>query len=666
MTKRAAIYCRVSTPAQAADDKTSLARQERECRRRAEEDGLTVVEEYVVLDAASGSDPDRVKLERLLQAAERGAFEAVIFDLVDRTSRGGAFSFADICNRFLRFGVMPVWATDRAVDLTTPDGQLLALFYAWRAQMERDSISRRFQRGKQERLRQGKLARAHLPYGYKWSDDHEHFEPDPVSAPIVQRIYEEVASGRASTTSLAKTLNQEGVPTPIAYKGQKRQHPVYRKLPPRWVSRSITVLLRNPVYKGERYQNQYTYVERDPRERKERRLNSVKERQQRDPSEWLVVEVPALVSAELWERAIAQLAINQRTATKNPKRFIVEQVLLYGGSVRCAHCGYAMEVSGIYKDGEPLPSRWIYRCVKHGRTQSGERCIGASISAKQLDEFVWSEAVRLVREPERLRSLMAETQEVWSPQTQVAHYTEQIAKVDVDDEQVTAELLRLSGRPGLEQIRANLELQAERNAELRGGYQQQLTLAQDALDRRATSQQRLQTFEERANELSGEELSNLTATQKREILLSAFHPDVFVARRGRPEPRVGMVFWLSPEAVAQANPRDMHTTLNWVERTGESYYVSRLEQDTSPRPQGDSPTIFDFGDSSNTEKYSENLLINVASAEDLHNALGISLSIARRIVAYRAAHGSFTAISQLLLVPISRAEYDKIAPLVTI
>ncbi len=58
--------------------------------------------------------------------------------------------------------------------------------------------------------------------------------------------------------------------------------------------------------------------------------------------------------------------------------------------------------------------------------------------------------------------------------------------------------------------------------------------------------------------------------------------------------------------------------------------------------------------------------INVASAEDLHHALGISLTIARRIVAYRAAHGSFTAVSQLLLVPISRAEYDKIKDLVTV
>lgn len=58
--------------------------------------------------------------------------------------------------------------------------------------------------------------------------------------------------------------------------------------------------------------------------------------------------------------------------------------------------------------------------------------------------------------------------------------------------------------------------------------------------------------------------------------------------------------------------------------------------------------------------------INVASASDLHHALGIELAIANRIVAYRVAHGAFTAISQLLLVPISLSEYNKIKALITV
>lgn len=58
--------------------------------------------------------------------------------------------------------------------------------------------------------------------------------------------------------------------------------------------------------------------------------------------------------------------------------------------------------------------------------------------------------------------------------------------------------------------------------------------------------------------------------------------------------------------------------------------------------------------------------LNAATAGQLHNALGITLTTARHIVAYRAARGGFTAVSQLLLVPISRTIYDRIKDLVTV
>lgn len=58
--------------------------------------------------------------------------------------------------------------------------------------------------------------------------------------------------------------------------------------------------------------------------------------------------------------------------------------------------------------------------------------------------------------------------------------------------------------------------------------------------------------------------------------------------------------------------------------------------------------------------------INLATAQQLHNALNIGLTIARRIVDYRTKHGNFTAVSQLLLVPLSKTEYDRIKDLVTV
>jgi competence protein ComEA len=60
------------------------------------------------------------------------------------------------------------------------------------------------------------------------------------------------------------------------------------------------------------------------------------------------------------------------------------------------------------------------------------------------------------------------------------------------------------------------------------------------------------------------------------------------------------------------------------------------------------------------------LNINTASERDFRYALGISSEIAQRIVAYRTEHGPFTAVSQLLLVPISQTTYGRIRLLVTV
>jgi DNA uptake protein ComE-like DNA-binding protein len=58
--------------------------------------------------------------------------------------------------------------------------------------------------------------------------------------------------------------------------------------------------------------------------------------------------------------------------------------------------------------------------------------------------------------------------------------------------------------------------------------------------------------------------------------------------------------------------------------------------------------------------------LNRASAQQMPDALGSSLALAQRIVASRAAHGSFTGVSPLLLVPISRTTYDRRQDLVTV
>src|SRR5947209_6597296 len=72
----------------------------------------------------------------------------------------GVNDFVDICQRFLRFEVTPIWATDRDIDLSTSNGQMFAAMKAWVAQQEKEAIMRRFRRGRQDRIAAGKLDKA--------------------------------------------------------------------------------------------------------------------------------------------------------------------------------------------------------------------------------------------------------------------------------------------------------------------------------------------------------------------------------------------------------------------------------------------------------------------------------------------------------------------------
>lgn len=80
---------------------------------------------------------------------------------------------------------------------------------------------------------------------------------------------------------------------------------------------------------------------------------------------------------------------------------------------------------------------------------------------------------------------------------------------------------------------------------------------------------------------------------------------------------------------------------------GQSVYVPALDEAPPPERAG-------------------KLDLNAATPDQLQRALAISVTVGRQIVAYRTQHGNFTAVSQLLLVPVTRVTYDRIKALVAV
>jgi DNA invertase Pin-like site-specific DNA recombinase len=149
MTKRAAIYVRVST------DKQTVENQLRELRQIAERRGWEVVEEYH--DAGiSGSKgrKDRPGLAEMLQEAQQRRFDVVMAWAIDRLGRSlidllGTIQTLEACG-------VDLYLDQQAIDTTTPAGRLMFQITGAFAEFERSMIRQRVNAGLKRAVDAGK------------------------------------------------------------------------------------------------------------------------------------------------------------------------------------------------------------------------------------------------------------------------------------------------------------------------------------------------------------------------------------------------------------------------------------------------------------------------------------------------------------------------------
>lgn len=175
------------------------------------------------------------------------------------------------------------------------------------------------------------------PYGYqKDPGDKNHLVPDPVTAPIVQRLFR-LAEAGTGLSEIARILNGEGVVTPAVYRCMT--HPylkveVYTKRR-EWTPAGVSKLLRNRTYLGHTVQGKTTKVSF----KSDLTLQNPKE-------DWIVVENTheALVGEETF--SVVQRIMQSRTCRKT-KGFRN----IFSGLAKCADCGRNMSATGTRKKG---------------------------------------------------------------------------------------------------------------------------------------------------------------------------------------------------------------------------------------------------------------------------------------------------------------------------
>lgn len=138
---RAAIYARVSTAEQTADNQLLSLRTYAAAR------GLEIVAEYV--DVASGGkvDAKRPEFDRMMQDGRRARFSMLLFWSLDRISRRGVFHTLEILQELARNGVKIRSLQQPELDTSSPFGPVIIACFAALAQIERDLLKERTKAG---------------------------------------------------------------------------------------------------------------------------------------------------------------------------------------------------------------------------------------------------------------------------------------------------------------------------------------------------------------------------------------------------------------------------------------------------------------------------------------------------------------------------------------
>lgn len=376
---RAAIYCRVSTPGQ-EEDGTSLQTQEERCRAYIAEHGYALDEAHVYRDVHSGAELDeRPQLTALRGAMAGRTFDVVVTYAVDRLSRD-QIQLAVVVYEADRTGVALEFVTE--VFDATPTGRFIRSAQAFVGEVERAKIKERTMRGKRARSASGKLLRGCRPlYGYRFTEDYGAYVVDPLTGPIVERIFAEATMGR-TLRGIAQGLTDDHVATPsgrVAY----------------WWPGSVRWILRNPTYTGEAFGWRYMHVKDAQTGARSVQVRAADEQIALPPG-----TIPALVDAATFAAVQETMAGNKLRAVRNNRE--PELWLLRGGYVRCGHCGYAMQAKRRAR------GTLAYACPRN--TAGRGLCSGPQISADILDAAVWTRIEAMLTDPDVIANHLADLQ----------------------------------------------------------------------------------------------------------------------------------------------------------------------------------------------------------------------------------------------------------------
>ena len=466
MSKRAAIYARVSTEDQ-AEKGYSLPSQITACRAHAARLGYTVTAEFQEDYSGATAVNDRPQGRVLAEMVRRRAVDAVIVNQVDRLSRDIVDLLVAV-RAWLAAGV-EVYAGD--VGQIDSEHDIVLVIKGWQGSDERKRIRERSMRGKRAKANAGMVIGGRATYGYKHVRDAQGriatYEPTEPEAGIVRLIYQWYVYGDEdgqwlSIKEIARRLTRMGAPTPGEVHLSHRKRETIT-----WYPHTLQDILTNEAYAGVWWFGG--------------RIGGT--RNMRPVEERIPVSVPPIIDRKTWELAQEQRERNKRFAKRNAKR----QYLL-SGLVKCGACNTSM-VGSYFNHHRYHMCGW--RNSHHEEFENA--CRAGRVRADILEADIWGSVLKIFQDTDWLNAALldaqaAELQAFTPKREELQTVTTMIEEAEREAVQIGAALARVGGLVGktlqdsMTAINQRYEALCSRRDELLAGLEEQ-RLTDDAIGR---------------------------------------------------------------------------------------------------------------------------------------------------------------------------------------
>jgi DNA invertase Pin-like site-specific DNA recombinase len=369
-----ALYARVSTTRQAEKD-LSIPDQLRQLRDWCKRNGHTIGAEYVE-PGVSATDDRRPVFQKMIAEAsvKPPPFEAIVVHSLSRLFRD-FIEFALYERRLNKCGVKVVSITQQTSDDSA--GEMARRIFSMFDEYQSKENGKHTLRAMKENARQGFFNGSRPPLGYKVLEvdlpaakgKKKRLVVDEAEAALVRRVFELYLNGLSGAemgcNEIAAHFNSCGV----LLRGRS------------WTRNRVHQILCDTTYKGEYVFN--------------KTAGSASER--KPESEWVRVEVPPLLSKQVFEAVVQKRRLRSPQVT--PARLVSSPTLLTG-LLKCANCGAGM-TTATGKGG-----RYRYYKCNTRIGQHAHACSTPAVSTPKLDRLVLEAFADRVLTPERLRDML--------------------------------------------------------------------------------------------------------------------------------------------------------------------------------------------------------------------------------------------------------------------